>query len=424
MRKRLTALVLAVTTLIVTAYTVPLAILVKNQADERARTTAERLVQDVARSLVPVAAVDGLVDLSVVDPATLPATVGLVSNDATVVGEAGFDVEFATWTAENGGSASQYLEDGTWQVSLPIIGREGTWAVVSATVAPEVLSAGVGRAWMYLAILGLVLVGVALLLADRIGRMLRQPVAELALAAQRLGSGDLDHKVERPEITELSVVADALNRMAPRLRNLLASEREALADLSHRLRTPLAALRLQAETIADSEDRLEVLGLVDRLQASVDRLIVDARAVDPDARCDLAAVARIHAEFWAVLAEEEDRSFSWAIPDEVLTVGVTAEELGDALDVLFGNVFSHTDRGVGFEVTVATSGQTAVLCMSDAGIGFADEAAALRRGASGGGSTGLGLDIARRVAERGGGGLRLGRSPLGGAEVCLDFSLV
>ena len=61
------------------------------------------------------------------------------------------------------------------------------------------------------------------------------------------------------------------------------------------------------------------------------------------------------------------------------------------------------------------------LIVEDAGPGIAEPAAALRRGASTGGSTGLGLDIARRAAESSGGAVRISRGTLGGARVWLRF---
>ena len=421
MRQRLTLLVLAVTSLVVIAYTVPLALLVRTQADERARVNAERLVQDVARSMVPVSASTGRVDLETIAPAiVIPPRVSIVDSTGAVAGDTDFDLGFARSTVTAEASASRYADDGSWQVSLPVIGREG-WAVVSVTVEREELTSGVMRAWLFLGLMGAMLILTALVLADRLGRSLRDPVEQLAEAARRIGAGELDLRVERPDITELSTVADALNRLAPQLRNLMASEREVMADLSHRLRTPLAALRLQAEAIQDPEERAEMLALIDRMQSSVDRLIVDARAIDSEARCDLSDVARRHAEFWSVLAEEEHRSYNVEIEGGAMPVGLSEDDLGDAIDVVIGNVFSHTPRGTDLSLLVRSDGFEFVVAVEDAGSGFPVGVDPLRRGASGGGSTGLGLDIARRAAERVGGSILLGNSPLGGARVELRF---
>jgi signal transduction histidine kinase len=93
-------------------------------------------------------------------------------------------------------------------------------------------------------------------------------------------------------------------------------------------------------------------------------------------------------------------------------------ELCDALDSLLGNVFRHTPEGTGFAVRVATEPGRATVTIDDAGPGIP---AAPRRGRSDS-STGLGLSIARRVAEAGGGELTIGTSPLGGARVVLAFT--
>lgn len=415
------SLVLAVAGLVVVSYTIPLGILVRNQADERARTSAEQLVQDVARTMVPVVSRTGQVDIEEIRISVqIPDSVTVLASDGTVLGSSDFDDALAELTVASGGSASQYSPDGDWQVSLPVIGQEG-WAVVSAVVPREELTRGVMRAWVFLALLGFGLIATALLLADRLGRSLRDPVKQLADAARRLGSGDLDGRVASPDIAELSVVADALNRLAPQLRNLLISEREAVADLSHRLRTPLAALRLQAESLADADERGDVLMLVDRMQSSVDRLILDARFVDPDQSCDLVKVARQHAEFWSVLAEEEERSYELQIPQMEIPLAASAADLGDAIDVLIGNVFSHTDRGVAFSLSVEVGDGIARLTVSDDGPGIDSAADPLRRGASGAGSTGLGLDIARGVVERLGGAIAIRSNQAGGAEVVLSI---
>ncbi|NIT76487.1 MAG: HAMP domain-containing protein, partial [Thermoplasmata archaeon] len=63
--------------------------------------------------------------------------------------------------------------------------------------------------------------------------------------ARRMGEGDLDARVEPSEPEEIRDVGEAFNQLARRLDQLLVEERESVADLSHRLRTPLTSLRLQ-----------------------------------------------------------------------------------------------------------------------------------------------------------------------------------
>jgi signal transduction histidine kinase len=91
------------------------------------------------------------------------------------------------------------------------------------------------------------------------------------------------------------------------------------------------------------------------------------------------------------------------------------------IDVLIENVFAHTPVGSGYQISVGNipDGRSE-LGVSDEGPGFAD-LGVLDRGRSGAGSTGLGLDIVVRTAERTGGGVRLGSSADGGAEITVVF---
>jgi signal transduction histidine kinase len=98
-------------------------------------------------------------------------------------------------------------------------------------------------------------------------------------------------------------------------------------------------------------------------------------------------------------------------------VGVAQPELGACLDALLGNVFAHTPQGTGFTIALDPRGRGgAVLSVHDDGPGFA-QSDPVRRGASGGGSTGLGLDIARQTAEASGGTLTIGPGPGGHVSV-------
>jgi len=109
------------------------------------------------------------------------------------------------------------------------------------------------------------------------------------------------------------------------------------------------------------------------------------------------------------------------IPPHSLPVLVADQDLAACVDILLENVFSHTPDGTAFSVRVSErAAGGAWLVVSDNGPGFSHPDPA-RRGQSSAGSTGLGLDIARRIAESSGGTLTLGRSPHGGGAVTIGL---
>jgi signal transduction histidine kinase len=119
--------------------------------------------------------------------------------------------------------------------------------------------------------------------------------------------------------------------------------------------------------------------------------------------------------FWQVLAEDQHRRLSLALPDRPSWVRVSRPDLEAAMDALLGNVLSHTEEGIGFGVELRRDGTAVLVSVRDDGPGFADPSL-LERGRSGAGSTGLGLDIARRTALASGGALQV-ESPAGGGAV-------
>ncbi|MDX1449203.1 MAG: ATP-binding protein, partial [Acidimicrobiia bacterium] len=131
------------------------------------------------------------------------------------------------------------------------------------------------------------------------------------------------------------------------------------------------------------------------------------------------------AAFWQVLAEEQERGFELSVTvGSPVLVGASDKELTAALDAVLGNVFDHTPPGTAFSIRCMRVGDEVAITVEDAGPGFPSGMDALARGVSGGGSTGLGLDIARRTAERAGGTLRIGRSRDGGASVSLVLPVI
>jgi signal transduction histidine kinase len=285
------------------------------------------------------------------------------------------------------------------------------------------LSHGVGRAWLILAILGVALLGLGLLVADRLARSLVVSTRELASVSHRLAAGELDARTHAGATPELREVSGALNHLAGRIKELITQEREAAADLSHRLRTPLTALRLELESLQDPSEAARAEASIDALERAVNQVISDTRRPAPERSlsCDAAEVVADRIRFWTVLAEDQDRLVTVApSAGSPLPVAVSREDLATCVDALLGNVFAHTPEGTAFTVGLEARGPGARLTVGDEGPGFGT-ANPLERGVSGAGSSGLGLDIVRRTTESAGGTLTIGRSSTGGAKVTVDL---
>jgi signal transduction histidine kinase len=436
MRRRLALVSLAVTSLVVLAFLIPLATLVSNQAENRALSLAERDAQSVAAALAVAGTTETGSEITqplaaaIVEAFAGRGNVSIIFPDEEYEGEP-FVASVNIERAREGRALTAFTEAGA-EVLVPVLVatslEQGGTVVVRTFVSDDELTRGVVPAWLLLGALGIFLVVVAVLAADRLGRSMVRPVGELSSAARSLGEGDLTTRVKPDGPEEVAEVGEAFNVLASRLVSLLDAERESVADLSHRLRTPLTALRLQAETLSDPDESASLLADIDRMERAVDRMIVEARRPSRDERgapvADLGAVVRHRASFWKVLADEQGRPASVHTSSGELLVPLAVDELGAVIDILIENVFAHTPAGSGYALTAApTENGSVVLTVEDDGPGFPDEEV-LERGTSGGGSTGLGLDITRRAASRTGGGVEVAAGPNGGAVVQITFGRV
>jgi signal transduction histidine kinase len=423
-RRRLALLVAAAMALVLVAFLVPLAVLVRRVAAERAVAAATTRAQ----SLTPLVAAgdQAALRLSIdqLNAATSrPVTVYLA--DGTVLGPPATRTPAVELAARRGMSFSVADPAGR-EIVVSVQGLPGGTAVIRTFVPAAELRAGVTRAWVTLAVIGLVLLLLGVALADRLAVTLVRPIRALAAVSTRLAGGDLAARAAPGGTAEIRGVALALNHLAGRIRELLDQEREAVADLSHRMRTPLTALRLDAESLRDPEEAARIVAHVATLDRAVTGLIEDARhrpaapgAAAP-AGADASEIVAARAAFWRVLAEDQNRTMQLSVAPGPVWVALPPADLAACVDALLGNVFAHTEDGVAFEVHLEEMPNGARLIVGDAGAGLGDPER-LRRGVSGAGSSGLGLDIARQAATVSGGSLTLGASPLGGAQVQLTL---
>jgi len=417
MRNALMRLSFAVTTMIALAFLVPLAYVTNQIAHDRALAEAQYQADAMVAALASVSGNgSGALDRAV---ATVPAgqsgRLAVHLKGEPTVGTSHAAESDVDRAARQGRSATVGAPGGVAYLQTVVLDGDRT-AVVEVYVSDGDLSRGVGAAWLALAALAVVLVAGSTILADRLGAQIVRATRRLADGARAFGDGDLHARVDPDGPPELRDAARSFNRMADQMVAFADAERELAADLSHRLRTPLTALRLDADAMPPGPIGERMRQAFDALDDEIEQIITTARrsAADRVAETtDLVEVVADRLAFWSVLAEDQQRPWRVVGGQEPVFVPVSESDLISAVDCMLGNVFQHTPEGTGFEVHVSPRG----LIVDDAGPGIADPAKALKRGSSGAGSTGLGLDIVRRVAEATGGRLVLERSPLRGARV-------
>ncbi|SPF03313.1 sensor histidine kinase [Streptomyces sp. MA5143a] len=435
MRWALVKVCVAVTTMVVVAFAVPLGLVVKEMARDRAFSGAEREAAAIAPALSITSDREQLERVV----ASAGADDGLaVHIPAAGDGAAALDLGRQRASDQDIAAVRELGRASTTEVAggstllQPTALSSGEIAVVEVFVPEAEVSNGVATAWAVLAGVGVALVVGSVAVADRLGVRMVRPARRLVDSAHDLGEGQLGARVPEEGPKELRLAAVAFNAMADQVVQLLANERELAADLSHRLRTPLTVLRLNAASLGDGPAAEQTRAAVEQLEREVDTIIRTAReakpqtaAVGPGAGCDAAEVVRERMAFWSALAEDEGRKWRVAGVERPVRIPVARADLAAALDALLGNVFRHTAEGTAFAVDVHNGEDAVIVLVSDAGPGIADPEAAMARGRGSGhdGSTGLGLDIVRRLAEATGGDVRIGSSVLGGTEVRIWIQL-
>ncbi len=417
------------------AFLVPLGLELRHDARDRALAEAERRSAVVAGALIARANADGLrraVEAAGGAPLVHPAGKGP---------PAGTRAEAADVARAAGGAEPVVADVDGGVVRLEPVKAGTATAVVEVFVPEEELTDGVASTWWTLVLVALGLVVGSVVVVDRLAAKAVASARNLVKAAMAVGDGDLGVRIQPSGPRELAEAGYAFNRMADRLVTSRTNERELVADLSHRLRTPLTVLRLDADAL-DSDDTSigtfspaeldrrrtirRIRQAIVTLEGEVDALINTTRqavaaqvAAPEDGVCDASEVVRDRMVFWSALAGDQNRPYRVVGAHRRIPVPVPRAELAAALDAVLGNVFRYTPQGTAFEVGVSRRDGWVAVRVDDAGPGIADPDRALRRGASDQGSTGLGLDIARRAAQQTGGSVSIDRARMGGASVVM-----
>ncbi|WP_327306417.1 ATP-binding protein [Streptomyces sp. NBC_01298] len=292
-------------------------------------------------------------------------------------------------------------------------GEQGETVVVEesrSTVTREV-----GRTLAVVGAVALLAVVAAVLLAVRQANRLASPLTDLAETAERLGSGDPRPRHKRYGVPELDRVADVLDSSAERIGRMLTAERRLAADASHQLRTPLTALSMRLEEITVTDDLETVreeatiaLTQVERLTDVVQRLLTNSR--DPRTGSavpfDLDEVVKQQLEEWRPAYRSAGRAVVRSGKTGIRAVG-TPGAVSQVLATLVENSLMHGGGTVALRTRVI--GNQAVLEVTDEGPGVPPDLGnrIFERAISGRNSTGIGLAVARDLAEADGGRLEL-----------------
>jgi hypothetical protein len=286
MRRRIWLLTVGMTALVVLAFAIPLAILIRENFEDRAlreaRLTAENTGYYISASNPDPAAISHY--LAGYDSETAGRT-SVVLPDGRLIGAA--PPSLPTGDDDHGEEGD---DPGPGKVSTPDVSSLGGGTVTEVKAATpsgtvrvltyltdSQMHAGVVAWWLLLAGACLGLVALSAGGAEIVSRRMVRSLTATAQTADRLTHGE--RRVRAPEagVPEVAMVGRALNRLASRIDELIANERETAADVSHRLRTPLTRLRLDVDALPDGPSARRLAQHVSHLERTLTAVIHAAR---------------------------------------------------------------------------------------------------------------------------------------------------
>jgi signal transduction histidine kinase len=412
-RRRIVFLSVLAAVLAITLFGVPLGYAVAQTMLGGERAEVERVAET--------AAVSAASDLAThVPPTDLRTTVGDIrvslygidGTRVTGVGPARADV--VARGALRGQVSSADDVAGKLVVAVPVTDGDRVIGVVRAASNYRTVRGQIVAAWGLMLGLGVLAVAVTWLIARRQARRVAAPIESLAATAQRLGDGDFSVRTSTSGIAEIDAAGNALNTTARRLGQLVERERAFSADASHQLRTPLTGLRLGLETALElppEKHRAAMEAAIesaDRLERTVADLLDLARDTRSEGTpLDVPALVADWCAAWQPALTGQGRELRVEVAPELPVSSVSGAAVRQVVDVLLDNAAVHGAGRV--TLRVRDAGGALGIDVADEGPGPGDPDEIFRRRGDLAAGHGIGLPLARSLAEAEGGRLRLHR---------------
>lgn len=416
MRRRVARVAVAAVLIALVLLALPLAVVIRSATFAGERSRLERDALAAAVRVGP--------EFAAGDPLELPAPragtdVGVY--DATLRLRAGTGPRTADAATRRAATAATVSEHtgGHVVVAVPVSSNEQVIGVVRAAGDAGAVWSRVLVDWLVLAGAAASALGVAIFVARRQARALSVPLEELSSVCQDIADGDLTVRATGSDIAEIDRVARTQNAMVTELARLLKHERHFAANASHQLRTPLTGLQLALETALTAPDADlraaigEALAQGRHLHQTIDEVLRLARAGADSGSTVTRQVAELVDGVqtrWHGSFAQEQRRLAFTVAPGTEDLRVPDRVAGQVLDVLLDNALLHGTGRV--DVTVREAGGALAVDVADEGRVSLPPTALFARGATTGEGTGIGLSLARDLAEASGGRLALaGSSP-------------
>jgi signal transduction histidine kinase len=327
---------------------------------------------------------------------------------------------------------SSTLDEDLLYTAVPVLVEGEPEGAVRVTQSLEAMHDRIRRDILGLVAIGGLTILLGLAFASVLAGSLSRPLRALAMAARRVGGGQLDTRAEVTGPKEQRQVAHAFNEMATRLEQAFAAQREFVANASHQLRTPLTGLRLRLEAACLKTDDVELAeeleaaeGELDRLARLLSGLLTLAREERRPARigsADLEGCVEAAVERWRPQGDIRGQRLRAEGPGEV-AAAASPEDVAIVLDNLLENALAYSPPGSEVLLRWGSERDEVWITVLDEGPGLepGEQERVFERFVRGSTSrsrphgTGLGLAIVAALTRRWGGSARIANRPEGGA---------